>query len=134
MRQHRQRAVFVAAAMGPGNRQCDRRAAGAGFEGNGIAHIQNFNGALAAVVRTRSGSSCRGGIPRRTRRSPTCPRRSFCRTDIIRSIDDQFVRDALLRLTWQVNQKNKFSVWYERSGSEGKDFVFGQDPRRGAAE
>ena len=50
---------------------------------------------------------------------------------IIRGILDQFVRDAALRLTWQVSPQNKFAGMYcSGSGSgRGKDFTYGADPR-----
>ena len=44
----------------------------------------------------------------RTRRSPTCPRRSSLPDGtMLRGIPDQFVRDVAVRLTWQVNSRNK---------------------------
>ena len=51
---------------------------------------------------------------------------------MIRSTLDQYIRDVLGRVTWQVSPKNKFSVFFERTWKrKGKDFGFGQDPRSG---
>ncbi len=52
--------------------------------------------------------------------------------ELIRSTLDQYIRDVLGRVTWQVSPKNKFAVFFERTWKrKGKDFGFGQDPRSG---
>ena len=52
--------------------------------------------------------------------------------ELIRSTLDQYIRDVLGRVTWQISPKNKFAVFFERTWKrKGKDFGFGQDPRSG---
>ena len=51
----------------------------------------------------------------------------------LKSTIDQYIRDALGRLTWQINQKNKFAAFFNRTWKrKGKDFGAGSDPRAGS--
>ena len=52
--------------------------------------------------------------------------------EFITSTLDQYIRDVLGRVTWQISQKNKLAVFFERTWKrKGKDFGFGTDPRAG---
>jgi hypothetical protein len=95
-------------------------------------HIQNFNGAMGGPIvldriwffmsaRHTSVDSSIANVPT----SVTLPDGT-----VLRSIQDQFVRDAALRLTWQINSKNKLAAMYERIWKYlGKSFGYGTDPR-----
>ena len=51
----------------------------------------------------------------------------------LKSTIDQYIRDALGRVTWQINQKNKFAAFFNRTWKrKGKDFGAGSDPRAGS--
>jgi len=101
---------------------------------NGIVHIQNFNASLGgpvkkdkvwffAAVRHISTDETVANTPLFI----VAPNGDF-----IRSILDQYIRDGLGRVTWQVNQKTKFAAFMQRTWKrKGKDFSFGQDPRSG---
>jgi hypothetical protein len=101
---------------------------------NGIVHIQNFNASLGgpvkkdkiwffAAVRHISTDETVANTPLFL----VAPNGDF-----IRSILDQYIRDGLARVTWQVNQKNKFAAFMQRTWKrKGKDFGFGTDPRAG---
>ena len=99
---------------------------------NAISHIQNFNGSIGgpimrdklwffASARHIATDETRANTPS----SVTLPDGT-----IIRTVADQFVRDSLARLTWQMTSKHKFAAWYERQYKwKGKAFNAGQDPR-----
>ena len=99
---------------------------------NGIAHIQNFNGALGGPIkrdrlwyyltaRHTSADETVANVEQHT----IAPDGEF-----IRSILDQYIRDAGARLTYQANGSNKFAGFFQRVWKrKGKDFSFGQDPR-----
>src|SRR5581483_3946884 len=101
---------------------------------NGIVHIQNFNGSLGGpiqkdkiwffiAVRHISTDEKVANTPLFL----VAPNGDF-----IRSILDQYIRDALGRVTWQINQKNKLAAFMQRTWKrKGKDFGFGTDPRAG---
>src|SRR5688572_13062285 len=101
---------------------------------NGIAHIQNFNGSLGGPIwrdklwffvsaRHISTDELVGNVPEHI----VAPD-----GELIRSTLDQYIRDVLGRVTWQISQKNKFAVFFERTWKrKGKDFGFGTDPRAG---
>jgi hypothetical protein len=103
-------------------------------DANGIVHIQNFNGSLGGPVkrdniwffvsaRHISTDENVGNVPDFL----VAPDGEF-----IRSMLDQYIRDTLGRLTWQVNQKNKLAAFFQRTWKrKGKDFPFGTDPRAG---
>ena len=101
---------------------------------NGIAHIQNFNGSMGGpilrdklwfFVSARHIST--DELVANVDEYITAPD-----GELIRSTLDQYIRDALGRVTWQVSQRNKFAVFFERTWKrKGKDFGFGQDPRAG---
>jgi hypothetical protein len=99
---------------------------------NGVAHVQNFNGSLGGPVKrdklwflmtTRHASTDEtvANVPKEV---------LLPNGDLVRGILDQFIRDTVLRLTWQVSPRNKFAVWMQRSWKrKGHDFSFGADPR-----
>jgi carboxypeptidase family protein/TonB-dependent receptor-like protein len=109
--------------------------------GNGTIHIQNFNGALGGPIQrnrfwfffaTRHVSA-----DELVANTPAFLVSQYTNTgapapggDHIRSLLDQYIRDVGLRLTYQINQKNKLGVFFQRTWKrKGKDFVFGTDPR-----
>ena len=104
-------------------------------DANGIVHIQTFNGSMGGPVkrdklwffiaaRHTSTDENVANVPDFL----VAPNGEF-----IRSMLDQYVRDGLGRLTWQVNEKNKLAAFFQRSWKKkGKDFTFGRDPRAGA--
>jgi hypothetical protein len=99
---------------------------------NGVAHIQNFNGAMGGPIKRDKIWFFISARHTSTDETVANVPKEIILPDgtIIRSILDQFVRDGLLRLVWQVSPNNKFGVWYERVWKrKGKDFVYGQDPR-----
>ena len=99
---------------------------------NGTAHVQNFNGAMGGPVKTdrlwfftslrhTSQDEIVANVPVEI----TLPDGTY-----IRSVMDQFVRNASLRLTAQISPRNKFSIWGSRIFKrKGKDFGYGADPR-----
>lgn len=101
---------------------------------NGIAHIQNFNGSMGGPIwrdklwffisaRHISTDEVVGNVPEHI----VGPN-----GELIRSTLDQYIRDVLARVTWQISPKNKLAVFFERTWKrKGKDFGFGQDPRAG---
>lgn len=101
---------------------------------NGIAHIQNFNASIGGpmwrdklwfFVSSRHIST--DEVVANVAEYVTAPDGT-----LIRSTLDQYIRDVLGRVTWQISQKNKFAVFFERTWKrKGKDFGFGQDPRSG---
>ncbi len=101
---------------------------------NGIAHIQNFNASMGGpiwrdklwfFVSARHIST--DELVANVDEYVTAPD-----GELIRSTLDQYIRDVLGRVTWQVSPKNKFAVFFERTWKrKGKDFGFGQDPRSG---
>jgi hypothetical protein len=101
---------------------------------NGIVHIQNFNAALGGPVKkdkiwffTAVRHISTDETVANTPLFLTAPNGDF-----IRSILDQYIRDSLARVTWQISQKNKFAAFMQRTWKrKGKDFSFGQDPRSG---
>ena len=104
-------------------------------DANGIVHIQTFNGSMGGPVkrdklwffiaaRHTSADENVANVPDFL----VAPNGEF-----IRSMLDQYVRDVVGRLTWQVNQQNKLAAFFQRSWKKkGKDFSFGRDPRSGA--
>jgi hypothetical protein len=99
---------------------------------NGIAHIQNFNGAAGGpLVRNKLWFF---GSARWTSTDETVanvPKELVAPDgEHIRGILGQHVSDLALRLTYQVTQNNKVAALLERVYKfKDKDFVFGQDPR-----
>jgi hypothetical protein len=101
---------------------------------NGIAHIQNFNGSMGGpILRDKLWffASARhistDELVANVDEYVTAPD-----GELVRSTLDQYIRDVLGRVTWQISPKNKFSVFFERTWKrKGKDFGFGQDPRSG---
>ena len=101
---------------------------------NGIAHIQNFNASMGGpiwrdklwfFVSARHIST--DELVANVDEYVTAPDGT-----LIRSTLDQYIRDVLGRVTWQISPKNKFAVFFERTWKrKGKDFGFGQDPRSG---
>ena len=95
---------------------------------NGIAHIQNFNASMGgpiwrdklwffASARHISTDELVANVDEYV----TAPD-----GELIRSTLDQYIRDVLGRVTWQVSPKNKFAVFFERTWKrKGKDFGFG---------
>ncbi len=98
---------------------------------NGIAHIQNFNASMGGpiwrdklwfFVSARHIST--DELVANVDEYVTAPD-----GELIRSTLDQYIRDVLGRVTWQVSQKNKFAVFFERTWKrKGKDFGFGSRP------
>jgi hypothetical protein len=102
---------------------------------NGVVHIQTFNGAIGGpVLQNRLwffGSARHASTDEKvanvgeTLISP--------QGEHIRSIIDQYIRDALGRVTWQANQKNKLAGFFNRTWKrQGHNFGAGEDPRAGA--
>jgi len=99
---------------------------------NGIVHIQNFNASLGGPVKKDKVwffiAARHISTDETVANTPlflTAPNGDF-----IRSILDQYIRDTLGRVTYQVNQKNKIAAFMQRTWKrKGKDFTFGQDPR-----
>jgi hypothetical protein len=101
---------------------------------NGIAHIQNFNASMGGPInrdrlwffisaRHISTDEVVGNVPEHI----VAPD-----GELITSTLDQYIRDVLGRVTWQISQKNKLAVFFERTWKrKGKDFGFGTDPRAG---
>jgi hypothetical protein len=102
---------------------------------NGIVHIQTFNGSMGGPVKRdklwffiAARHTSTDEFPANTPEFLIAPNGEY-----IRSMLDQYVRDTLGRLTWQINQKNKLAAFFQRSWKKkGKDFGFGRDPRGGA--
>ena len=103
---------------------------------NGIAHIQNFNASMGGpiwrdklwfFVSARHIST--DELVANVDEYVTAPD-----GELIRSTLDQYIRDVLGRVTWQVSPKNKFSVFFERTWKrKGKDFGFGAGSALGHA-
>ena len=101
---------------------------------NGIAHIQNFNASIGGPMwrdklwfflsaRHISTDELVGNVPEHI----VAPD-----GELIRSTLDQYIRDVLGRVTWQISPKNKLAMFFERTWKrKGKDFGFGTDPRAG---
>jgi hypothetical protein len=99
---------------------------------NGIAHIQNFNGAAGGPILPNK--LWYFGSARYTSTNETVANvaKEFVAPngDHIQGILDQFVKDVALRLTYQPTPRNKVAAFLERIYKyKGKDFTFGQDPR-----
>ena len=102
--------------------------------GNGIVHIQNFNASLGGPVKKDKvwffAAVRHISTDEKVANTPlflVAPNGDF-----IRSMLDQYIRDGLARVTWQVNQKNKIAAFMQRTWKrKGKDFGFGTDPRAG---
>jgi hypothetical protein len=103
--------------------------------GNGIAHVQTFNGALGGPVKrdrlwffitARHAST--DEVVANVGETIITPQ-----GEQLKSTIDQYIRDALGRLTWQINTKNKFAAFFNRTWKrKGKDFGAGSDPRAGS--
>ena len=101
---------------------------------NGIAHIQNFNASMGGPIwrdklwffmSARHIST--DEVVANVAEYVTAPDGT-----LIRSTLDQYIRDVLGRVTWQISAKNKLAVFFERTWKrKGKDFGFGADPRSG---
>jgi hypothetical protein len=101
---------------------------------NGIAHIQNFNASMGGPMwrdklwffisaRHISTDEVVGNVPEHI----VAPD-----GELITSTLDQYIRDVLGRVTWQISPKNKLAAFFERTWKrKGKDFGFGVDPRAG---
>jgi hypothetical protein len=103
--------------------------------GNGIAHVQTFNASL-------------GGPVQRNRLWFFMTARHASTDEVVANVGefiitpqgeqlkstiDQYIRDALGRLTWQMSEKNKFAVFFNRTFKrKGKDYGAGSDPRAGS--
>jgi hypothetical protein len=99
---------------------------------NGIAHIQNFNGSLGGPVRRDRlwFFLAARHVSTDTTVANTPEYILAPNGDFIRSVLDTYVRDALARLTWQINQNNKLASFFQRIFKrKGHDFTFGTDPR-----
>ena len=103
--------------------------------GNGIAHVQTFNGSLGGPVKrdrlwffVTARHASTDEVVANVGETITTPQ-----GEQLKSTIDQYIRDALGRLTWQINQKNKFAVFFNRTWKrKGKDFGAGSDPRAGS--
>jgi hypothetical protein len=103
--------------------------------GNGIAHVQTFNGALGGPIKrdrlwffitARHAST--DEVVANVGETIVTPQ-----GEQLKSTIDQYIRDALGRLTWQMNQKNKVAAFFNRTWKrKGKDFGAGSDPRAGS--
>ena len=93
--------------------------------GNGIAHVQTFNASLGGPIKrnrlwffvtTRHAST--DEVVANVGEVIVTPQ-----GEQLRSTIDQYIRDALGRATWQINQKNKFAVFFNRTWKrKGKDY------------
>ena len=103
--------------------------------GNGIAHVQTFNASLGGPIKrerlwffvtTRHAST--DEVVANVGETIVTPQ-----GEQLKSTIDQYIRDALGRATWQINQKNKFAAFFNRTWKrKGKDFGAGSDPRAGS--
>jgi Carboxypeptidase regulatory-like domain len=99
---------------------------------NGVAHIQNFNASMGGPIKKdkiwfflAARHISTDELVANTPEFIVAPNGDF-----VRSVLDQYIRDALARVTYQVNGKNKFAAFMQRTWKEkGKDFGFGTDPR-----
>lgn len=74
---------------------------------------------IADVFYTPSGSNYSTTYPQCTSRTIQCEQ----------GIDDQHIKSALVRLTWQVSPRNKFGVYYDKIGKDrGHGMNAGDDP------
>jgi hypothetical protein len=103
--------------------------------GNGIAHVQTFNGAVGGPVKRNrlwffatARHASTDEVVANVGETIITPQ-----GEQLKSTIDQYIRDALGRLTWQINQKNKFAAFFNRTWKrKGKDFGAGTDPRAGS--
>jgi hypothetical protein len=103
--------------------------------GNGIAHVQTFNGSLGGPIKrnrlwffatTRHAST--DEVVANVGETIVTPQ-----GEQLKSTIDQYIRDALGRVTWQISPKNKFAAFFNRTWKrKGKDFGAGSDPRAGS--
>lgn len=93
-----------------------------------ITHIQNYNASVGGpVLRDRLWYF---GAARHTSTDDQ-PANIFSMPDGSPGIEDQYVRDGLARLTWQVAPRHKVAVFLERIWKfKGHEFGFGTDPYR----
>ena len=99
---------------------------------NGVVHIQNFTGSLGGPVKRdrlwffiSAAHLSTDELVANTPAFVTAPD-----GEIIRSVLDQYVRHALGRLTYQIDERNKLASFFQRTWKrKGKDFGFGTDPR-----
>jgi hypothetical protein len=103
--------------------------------GNGIAHVQTFNGSLGGPVmkdkiwffiaaRHASTDEVVANTPEHI---------TLADGSDLRSTVDQYIRDTLGRVTWQMNPSNKLSAFFGRTFKrKGHDFGSGSDPRAGS--
>src|SRR5438093_416430 len=74
---------------------------------------------IADTYYTPSGSNYATTYPQCTSRAIQCEQ----------GIDDQHIKSALARLTWQISPRNKFGVYYDRVGKDrGHGMNAGDDP------
>ncbi len=101
---------------------------------NGIAHIQNFNASMGGPVK-KDKIWFFGAVRHISTDELVANTPEFVvapNGDFIRSVLDQYIRDGLGRLTYQITQKNKLAAFMQRTWKrKGKDFGFGTDPRAG---
>ena len=103
--------------------------------GNGIAHIQTFNGSLGGPIRkdkiwyfVAARHASTDEVVANTPEHITLQDGSDLRSTV-----DQYIRDLLGRATWQLNQNNKLSAFFNRTFKrKGHDFGTGTDPRAGS--
>ncbi|MCM3878908.1 MAG: TonB-dependent receptor [Vicinamibacterales bacterium] len=103
--------------------------------GNGIAHIQTFNASLGGpVARNRlwffltARHASTDEVVANVGETIVTPQ-----GEQLKSTIDQYIRDALGRLTWQMAEKHKLAAFFNRTWKrKGKDFGAGSDPRAGS--
>jgi hypothetical protein len=103
--------------------------------GNGIAHVQTFNASLGGPVKRNklwffitARHASTDEVVANVGEFIITPQ-----GEQLKSTIDQYIRDALGRLTWQMSQKNKFAAFFNRTFKrKGKDFGAGSDPRAGS--
>ena len=108
-----------------------------------IAKIYDFNGSFGGPLRENRlwffGSARRWGVdapiadtyytPAGSNYATTYPQCTSKAIQCEQGIDDQHIKSAMVRLTWQVSPRNKFAAYYDKVGKDrGHGMTAGDDP------
>src|SRR5713101_6447216 len=108
-----------------------------------IAKIYDFNGSFGGPLRENRlwffGSARRWGVdapiadtyytPAGSNYATTYPQCTSGAIQCEQGIDDQHIKSAMVRLTWQVSPRNKFAAYYDKVGKDrGHGMNAGDDP------